>query len=63
MKKLLKIIAGLLFTAGPLCLILPGMPMASWGEAALELIKGGTTIVVILIGLAIIAMGFSELKE
>ncbi|MDA3837339.1 MAG: hypothetical protein PF542_07005 [Nanoarchaeota archaeon] len=63
MKKVLKILLGLILAAGPLYFILPGMSMASWGRAAVNLIKGGITIIVPLIGLALIAMGFSELKE
>jgi len=63
MKKVLKILIGLILAAGPLYFILPGMCMESWGRAAMTLIKGGITIIVPLIGLALILMGFSELRE
>ena len=49
--------------AGPLYFILPGMSMSSWGRAAVDLIKGGITILVPIIGLALILMGFNQLKE
>lgn len=63
MKKVLKILVGLILMAGPLYFILPGMSMASWGQAAMTLIKGGITIIVPIIGLALILMGFSQLRE
>ena len=46
----------------PLVLILPGMPLASWGKAALVLLKGGLTWIVVLTGLLLIVLGINELK-
>jgi len=63
MKKLIKIILGLILTAGTLLLALPSMPLESWGTAAINLIKGGITLIVPLIGLILIIMGFTELRE
>jgi hypothetical protein len=63
MKKILKILIGAILLAGPFYFILPGMSMESWGRAAVDLIKGGVTILIPLIGLALIALGFSELKN
>lgn len=63
MKKLLKIILGLILTAGTFLLVLPGMPYASWGTAAVNLVKGGIVLLIPLIGLILIIMGFSELRE
>lgn len=62
MDRWIKIILGLILLAGPLALIMPGMPFASWGVAALEMIKGGVAIGIILIGIALIVLGISELK-
>lgn len=63
MKKLIKIILGLILTSGTFLLVLPGMSYASWGQAATTLIKGGITLLLPLIGLILIIMGFTELKE
>ncbi len=63
MDKALKIILGLILVVVPLYLVLPGMPLAGWGAAAWELIKGAITIVVILVGLILIILGISELKD
>lgn len=63
MKKLLKIILGLILTAGTFLLVLPGMSHASWGTAAVNLVKGGIVLLIPLIGLILIIMGFSELRE
>ncbi len=63
MNKALKIFIGLVLVIIPLYLIFPGNTLASWGVAALELIKAGITILVILLGLVLIIMGISELKN
>ena len=63
MNKILKIILGLLLVTIPLCLIFPGKALYSWGIAALNLIKGGFTILVILTGIVLIFLGINELKE
>lgn len=63
MNKILKISIGLILLMGPFYLILSGMPLESWGKAALTLIKGGITIIIPLIGLTLILAGFSEIKN
>jgi len=63
MYKGLKILIGLIFVVVPLALILPGMPLNSWGEATWELIKGGITLLVILFGLVLIVLGIGELRD
>ncbi|MCA9487343.1 MAG: hypothetical protein KC516_00065 [Nanoarchaeota archaeon] len=63
MNKALKILLGLILVIVPLYLIFPGNALASWGIAALSLIKGGITILVILIGIVLIVMGIDELKK
>jgi hypothetical protein len=63
MNKWLKIIIGTIIFAGVLALVLPSMPLASWGIAALDLIKGGITLLVLLIGIILIVLGISELTD
>lgn len=63
MKKEIKILGGLILVIAPLFLIMPGMVLASWGKAAWELIKGGITILIILIGIILILMGIDELRD
>jgi len=63
MYKGLKILIGLILVVVPIALILPNMPLASWGVAAWELIKGTITISVILIGIVLIVLGISELRD
>lgn len=62
MKKIMKIFIGLVLL-GATTLAFPQMPMQSWGKAALQLIKGGITLIIPLIGLILVFMGFNELKE
>ena len=63
MNKGLKILIGLVLVVVPLYLVVPGMPLASWGAAAWQVIKGGITIGVILIGIILIILGIDELKD
>ena len=63
MNKILKIILGIILLVGPFYLILPGLPLASWGKAAIDLIKGGITIIIPIIGLILILAGLSEIKN
>lgn len=63
MNKGLKIILGLLLIVVPLYLIMPGMVIESWGRAAWEFLKGAITLLVILVGLILVVMGISELRN
>lgn len=60
LKNLFKIILGLVLIVLPIwfAVLFPG-----WGQAAVDLIQGGIVIAIILIGLVLLVLGFSELKE
>ncbi|MBS3084403.1 hypothetical protein J4411_00635 [Candidatus Pacearchaeota archaeon] len=62
MNKGLKIILGIILVIIPLYLIVPGMPLSDWGAATWEVIKGGVTIFIILLGIVLIIMGIDELR-
>ena len=62
-KKLLKILTGLALLLVPLYLIFPGMPLESWGNAAVNLIQGGITLIVLFAGLVLIILGINELRD
>ena len=63
MNKWLKILIGLILIIVPIALVL-GVPyFYSWGLAALQLIKAGIVLLIILIGLLMLILGISELKE
>jgi hypothetical protein len=63
MKKIIKILIGLILLAGTIFFTSQEQYLLSWGKAAITLIKGGVTILLPLIGLILIIMGISELKE
>lgn len=63
MNKILKVLLGFVLAFGPLYLILPGMPLHSFGEAVMTLIKGGLTLGIIFVGLILLIIGFSEIKN
>ena len=63
MNKWLKILFGLILIVAVLLLVLPGMPLASWGEAAWILIKGSITILITIMGIILIVLGISDLKD
>ena len=63
MNKWLEILLGLILVVVPVALVLPGMPLSSWGVAAWEFFKGGLVWFVVLIGLLFLMLGISDLKE
>lgn len=63
MNKWLELILGLVLLLGTIALVFPGMPLASWGISALTVLKGGLVWIVALIGLILIILGISEIKE
>jgi len=63
MNKWLKILIGLILIIGIILLVAPGMPFSSWGNAAWSLIKGGITLLIAIIGIILIVLGISDLKD
>lgn len=63
MKKVLKILIGLILVVATISLTFPGMLMQNWGYAALNLIKGGITLMVLFTGIILIVLGISELRD
>jgi len=63
MNKWLELILGLILVIGTVALVFPGMPLAGWGSSALEVLKGGLVWLVAFIGLILIVLGISEIKE
>ncbi len=61
MNKILKILVGLVLLIIPLYLVFPGSILEIWGQAVLTLLKGGVTILVVLVGLILIILGISEI--
>ena len=49
MNKWLELLLGLILVVVAIALVFPGMPLASWGSAALVVLKGGITWIVILV--------------
>lgn len=63
MNKWIEILLGLILVVTTVALVLPGMPCASWGKAAIEFLKGGIVWLVLLLGLLFLMLGISDLKE
>jgi|TARA_B100002003_G_C14010263_1_gene487421 hypothetical protein len=61
MKKLIEIIAGLIFLLFPIYAWITNL----WGvgDAALNLLKGGIVWILILFGIILLVLGISELKN
>lgn len=62
MNKWAELLLGLLLVIAVVLLVFPGMPMAAWGSAALIVLKGGLTWIVLLVGLLLIILGISEMR-
>ncbi len=64
MKAFIEIILGaILIIAVVWFMVFSTANVWGWWEATLTCIKGGITVTVFLIGLALLFFGFSELKE
>ncbi len=62
MNKWIEILLGLILVIVPVVLVLPGQFFASWGIAAVEVLKGGVVIFLVMIGLLFLVLGISDLK-
>ena len=62
MNRWLEILLGLILVVVPIALVFPGMPLASWGSAALTVLKGAITWIVILVGLLLVILGINDLR-
>jgi len=63
MNKWLEILLGLILVIIPVALVLPSMPFYGWGIAALEIIKGGIVVFIVLVGLLFLLLGINDLRE
>ncbi len=61
MNKILQIVLGLILLVVPIYAW--GINYASFGDAAITFLKGGILWLVILIGIVLVILGISELKE
>ena len=62
MKWWSEILVGLLLVLMPIWFVLNPIG-AGWSEAALEIIKGGIVIGIILIGILFVMLGISDIKQ
>jgi len=63
MNKWLELLIGLILIAVPLLLVTLVPLFNSWGTAALEFLKGGIVILIILIGIVFIIFWISDLRD
>lgn len=63
LKGLFKIIVGILLVIVSLWVAVVNLFGWNWGQATLDLIKGGVILTVIFVGLIFLILGFTDLKE
>lgn len=63
MNKWLEILLGLILVAGAIYAVCTMSAMASWYTAAISVLKGGIVWLVIIIGLLLLMLGISDLKD
>lgn len=63
LKGLFKIIVGILLIIIALWVSIGKLFGWNWGEATLNLIKGGIILAVVFIGIIFLILGFTDLKE
>ena len=62
MNKWMEILLGLILVIVPVVLVLQTPIFSGWGAAALEVLKGGIIIFLVMIGLLFLILGISDLK-
>jgi hypothetical protein len=60
MNKWIEIFGGLILLIATICLVFLGN---SWGQATLNLLKGGIVWIMLLAGIILIVLGINDLKE
>ncbi len=60
MNKAISIILGIILILAPILIVLNVPIFYGWGTAAVEFLKGGVVILVVLIGIALIVLGITE---
>jgi hypothetical protein len=62
MNKYLEILIGLILVIIPILIVTLVPTFYNWGHAAVEFIKGGIVIVLIIVGILLVVLGISDLK-
>lgn len=60
MNKAISIILGIILILAPILIVLNVPIFYNWGTAAVEFLKGGVVILIVLIGIALIVLGITE---
>ncbi|MCX8194173.1 MAG: hypothetical protein N3G19_02310 [Candidatus Pacearchaeota archaeon] len=63
MNKWIEILLGIVLIVVPILIVTLVPTFYNWGLAAIEFLKGGIVIFVVLIGLIFLILGISDLKE
>ena len=61
MSKFMGLLIGIILVVAPILIVIYVPVFGSWGRAALDLIKGGILITIILIGLLFVLIGLSDM--
>lgn len=63
MNKFIEILLGLILVIVPILIVLYVPAFFSWATAAIEFLKGGVVVSLILIGILFVILGISDLKS
>ena len=62
MNKFLEILVGLVLVIAPILVVLNVPLFYNWGPAAVEFLKGGVVVCIVIVGLIFLILGISDLK-
>lgn len=62
MNKWIELLVGIILIVVPIVVVTSVNTFLNWGQAALEFIKGGIVVCLIVVGLILLILGISDLK-
>lgn len=62
MNKWVELLLGIILIVVPIVLVTSVATFLSWGQAAIEFIKGGIVVLLIIIGVVLLILGINDLR-
>lgn len=63
MNKFIEILIGLILIIAPILIVLNAPVFYNWGVAAVEFLKGGIIVGIVIVGLIFLILGISDLRS
>ncbi|MEM2954945.1 MAG: hypothetical protein QW625_03305 [Candidatus Nanoarchaeia archaeon] len=62
MNKWIELLIGIVLIVVPIVVVTSVSTFLNWGQAAIEFIKGGIVVCLVIVGIILLILGISDLK-